>query len=284
MTEKRSRNTGGKKSWSLRRRIFGVISALGLLVILVHVVHAATIDRTMDYTEVAFHSPVLSAELDGYRIAFVSDVHEAGEESLRQIALELNNRNIDLLILGGDLSPNGATTILAIEILSNVQTTDGIYGVQGNHDNRTVAFAAMEENGIVPLSNNGFRVRGNLYLAGVLDYWSRRADIALATEGASADDFVLLVSHNPDISMVQDTEGIDLILSGHTHGGHITFFGLVAPALIPNAITDYNHRFLSGWSESQCGTPVYTSRGVGLYADVPRVFAQPQVVLITLCA
>jgi len=82
--------------------------------------------------------------------------------------------------------------------------------------------------------------------------------------------------------MVQDTRGIDIILSGHTHGGQITFFGFFAPALLPRVITDYGHHFSSGWSQSRDGTPVYVSNGLGNYQQVLRVFARPQVILITL--
>ncbi len=105
----------------------------------------------------------------------------------------------------------------------------------------------------------------------------------MATTESKRDDFVLLLAHNPDITMRQDTSNVDLTLSGHTHGGHVTFFGLWAPALTWNTvITDYGQRFMSGWAESRDGTPVYVSRGTGTFERTPRVFARPQVILFTL--
>jgi len=82
----------------------------------------------------------------------------------------------------------------------------------------------MESNGITPLPNKGLHIRENFYLAGIEDFTRRNPNISYATENALEDDFVLVIAHNPDVSMKQDTSGIDLILSGHTHGGQITFF------------------------------------------------------------
>jgi len=245
-------------------------------------VHAVTLDRIVEYKELRFSSPQVTTELDGYRVAFISDIHEMSAEDIRRVVDALNTRNIDLLILGGDFSSDGRVPHTSLELLSQVKTTDGIYAVEGNHDNRASLFAAMEIYGITPLSNSGVKLRENLYLAGTTDYWSRDAGIAQAIQAASSSDFILLVSHNPDVTMVQDTSGIDLILSGHTHGGQITFFGFLAPALLPRVITDYGHHFTSGWSQSRDGTPVYVSNGLGKYQQVPRVFARPQVILITL--
>jgi predicted MPP superfamily phosphohydrolase len=139
----------------------------------------------------------------------------------------------------------------------------------------------MEEYGIVPLSNNGVFIRDNLFLAGVEDLWNRRPDISKAIEEASPDNFVLLLAHNPDVTMKQDTSGVDLILSGHTHAGQISFLGIWAPYFtFRTIITEYGQRFASGWSESRDGVPVYVTNGTGEY--MPRVFARPQVIIITL--
>ena len=254
----------------------------GAITVFIHIVHAATLDRMIEYKEVPFYSPNVPAEMNGYRIAFISDIHELAETRLRKAAEELNKKNVDLLLLGGDYLSNGEAPLQMMEILSQITTTDGIYGVEGTHDNYLKSFTVMEELDITPLSNSGLHLRDYLYLAGVEDMNRRKPDISRAIEGALPEDFVLLVSHKPDVTMTQGTDGVDLILCGHTHGGHITFFGVLAPALIPKAITRYGHRFMSGWSASRDGVPVYVSRGIGSFAWVPRIFARPQVILITL--
>jgi hypothetical protein len=114
--------------------------------------------------------------------------------------------------------------------------------------------------------------------------WNRSPNIAEAIAGANTEDFVLLVSHNPDVSMVQSTAGVGLILAGHTHGGQIAPFG-VPMYLFFDHITSYGVRFAHGFSESRDGVPVYTSNGIGGYYTVPRIFARPEVVIFTMrCA
>jgi len=259
---------------------------IGFAIAIIHIAHALTLDRIIQYLEVDFHSPNISADLDGYRIALITDTHDISEERLGAVVRELNERGIDLLLLGGDYaSRNPAdrsyTTIRTMGVLSGVRATDGSFGVAGNHDSRTDLYTYMEANGITPLSNSGLRLREGFFLAGTQDWLTGHADITAATAGALPGDFVLLVSHNPDISMRQDTTGVDLILSGHTHGGQITLFGIWAPALERRfGITRYGQRFMSGWAYSRDGTPVFVSNGTGEY--LPRMFARPQVVIVTL--
>ncbi|MCL2420678.1 MAG: metallophosphoesterase [Defluviitaleaceae bacterium] len=258
--------------------------AVGIIagaIALIHIAHAATLDRIIEYKAVTFSSPNIPVEMNGYRIAFVADTHSISASRLKEVVNELNTRHLDLLILGGDFPSTDGAEWRSMEILSQTITADGILGVEGNHDNYADLFAAKEAHGIVPLSNSGVLVRDHFFLAGVEDLWNRNPDIAAAIANAGPDDFVLLVSHNPDVSMRQDTTGVDLILSGHTHGGQITFFGIWAPYFtFRNTITDYGQRFVSGWAKSRDGMPVLVSTGTGEY--LPRVFARPQVILLTL--
>jgi hypothetical protein len=258
---------------------------LGLIVILVHVVSCLTLDKRIEYKEISFDSAKAPAEMDGYKIVLITDTHAITAQELENVVIRINRWEPDLLILGGDF-PSGIEALKrSMEILSKIETTDGIYGVEGNHDNHIELFAAMGQYSMHPLSNSGARIRERFYLAGVEDLWNRSPNVEKAIQQAHADDFLLLVSHNPDVTMKQDTTTVDLILSGHTHGGHITFFGIWAPALtLRNSITDYGQRFLSGWAVSRDGVPVYVSHGAGTFENIPRIFARPQVILITLRA
>jgi len=225
----------------------------------------------------------VSEALSGYTIAFVTDTHALPAEELRKVVGRINEYAPNLLLLGGDFPSLGDAPARSMEILSGVHASDGIYGVEGNHDNWEALFDAMEKHGIIPLSNNGVSIREQFYLAGVEDLWNRSPDIARATEGAGEDDFVLLLSHNPDVTMKQDTTNVDLVLCGHTHGGYVTLFGFLAPALAwSEDITEYGQRFMSGWAKSRDGADVFVSNGTGYLTVMPRVFARPQVILITL--
>ena len=254
-----------------------------IVITLIHIAHALTLDRIIEYREISFRSPRWPESLDGYQIAFITDIHTITDEALAGVVNDLNERQIDMLLLGGDFSMHSGRYRQSIAILSQAQATEGIFGVEGNHDNYMRLFSAMEHYGITPLSNNGLHIRDGFYLAGLEDLWNRNPCILTATAEANENYFILLLTHNPDVTMQQSTADIDLILSGHTHGGHITFFGIWAPWFtIRNSITDYGQQFASGWSQSRDGVPIYVSKGTGTYYSIPRVFARPQVILLTM--
>ena len=250
---------------------------------LLHIISALTLDRRIEFHRVTYSSPKLTQSLDGYTIAFITDTHDLPEEDLLKAVEKLNGYHPELLLLGGDFHSKYLTDERSMEILSTVMASDGIYGVEGNHDNYKTLFSAMKQYEITPLSNNGIKIRNGLFICGTDDLWNRYPDITKAASDAGQDDFVLLVAHNPDVTMIQDTNTVDLVLSGHTHGGQATFLGLWAPALsLRNSITDYGQRFLSGWTKSRDGVDVLVSNGTGTFSDVPRIFARPQVILLTL--
>jgi len=266
---------------------FKIAAVLGLLIAVVpiiHIAHGFTLDRMIRYVEIEFHSENWPPELDGYRIAFKTDIHTTPHETIEQVVVELNKKNVDLLLLGGDFSMHGDHYQGSLREIAQISTTDGIFGVDGNHDDFRRLFAAKEQHGITPLDNNGMQIREGFYLAGVHDMWNRSPDVSTAIAGANTEDFILLVSHNPDVTMVQSTAGVDLVLSGHTHNGQIAFFGIPF-YLLRGSITSYGMRFGQGFAESNDGVPVFTSNGIGDLYTIPRIFARPEVVIFTmLCA
>lgn len=267
-----------------RRRRVGVVGVLGVMIALipmVHIAHALTLDRMVHYMEVEFRSQQWPAELDGYRIAFLTDLHNIPDEDMAAVARELNRRDLDLLLLGGDFSMRHAHYQGTVRELAQIHTTDGIFGVEGNHDDYSRLFAAKEAHGITPLDNTGVRIQDGFFLAGVQDLWNRNPNVSTAIAGAHAHDFILLLSHNPDVTMAQSTAHVGLTLSGHTHGGQITLFGFPM-YLLRGSITDHGTHFAHGFAQSADGTPVFTSRGIGPYYNTPRIFARPEVVIFTM--
>lgn len=263
---------------------YSVRTVLILIIVIgaIHAVSAFTWDRRVRYTEISYSSPKISPELNGYVMAFIVDTHEISDEDLQRVADNISARNVDVLLLGGDFADTREQMLRGMEILSRVHTKDGIYGVDGNHDKFWELSPAMQQFGIVALDNAGVTLHEGLYLAGVQDEWVRRPDVAKAVSSANPVDFIVLLSHNPDVSMRQDMSRVDLMLSGHYHGGHVTLFGLWAPALWPSPyFTDYGHKFMKGWAKGNNGVDVFVSAGTG-YRKTPRVFAPPQVVYVTL--
>jgi len=266
-----------------RRAKFKVAVVIGLIIFLVpaiHIIHGVTLGRVVRYVEVPFYSANWPAELNGYRIGFVSDMH-INQHGIENIVAELNRRNLDLLLLGGDFSMRDDHYQSTLNYLAQVITTDGIFGVEGNHDDYVRVFAHMERLGITPLDNSGLYIRNDFFLAGVQDLWNRAPNINQAIAGANAADFILLLSHNPDVTMQQPTTGVDLVLAGHTHGGQITFFGIPL-YLLRGSITDYGMRFGSGFAYLVDNVPVYVTSGIGVYYSVPRIFTRPEVVIFTM--
>ncbi|MCL2842071.1 MAG: metallophosphoesterase [Oscillospiraceae bacterium] len=271
-----------RSKWSIGKLVKISVLSVVILIILVHVIHALTFDRIIVYNEISVTATNVPIEMDGYRIAFVTDIHamDRFDGRLQRVVVELNQRQIDLLLIGGDIALDRNDLDPAMELLSQIAATDGMFGIEGNHDHYEALFASMKAHGITPLSNSGVYIQDGFYLAGVEDLWNRNPNVAEAIVGAGPDSFVLLLSHNPDVSMMQDTTGIDLILSGHTHGGQLNFFGRWSIGLDSGIISHYGDRFRGGWAQSHDGTPVYVCRGIGQY--YPRVFARPEVTILTL--
>lgn len=258
------------------------ISIVVVIIVAIHVISALTLDRTLHYTEISFTSPKISPELDGYVIALVTDTHDIAPEKLERMVERINARNVDLLLLGGDYVWHDSNDTM--QILSKIETSDGVFGVDGNHDLLRDLTKIMPQYGFTLLPDIGQAVKPGFYLGGVTFFGGDKhiPSIKDALAGANDGDFVPLLTHNPDIAEMQDSSKADLVLAGHTHGGQITFLGLWAPAL--KMVTNYGNKFKSGWADTSHGSKVYTSRGVGTSGNSTRIFAWPQVIFVTLKA
>ena len=254
------------------------------LIPLIHIIHGLTLSKITRYVEIEFRSENWQPESDGYRIAFMSDMHAITDENIQKTIKELNDRDLDLLLLGGDFSMTNNHYQGTVREIAKINTTDGIFGVEGNHDNYQKIFEALKQYGITPLDNSGTHIRNGFYLAGVQDMYNRNPNIKEAVANADTDDFILLVSHSPDLSMLQSTNGIDLILSGHTHAGQIAFFGYPFYLLYGGGlpITNYGTRFAYGFARSADDVPVFITSGIGTFSYMPRIFTRPEVVIFTM--
>lgn len=262
----------------LKRILLGSLIVC-VIIGVIHIISMFTLDQMIEYKRVSI---VLEehhdSTLDGFKIAFITDVHDYPDSKLEEVVEYLNEQDLDLLVLGGDFLETNYQA--SIEILSKVTTKCGIVGVAGNHDSATALKKIMEEKGMIFLSNQGFEVKAGFYIGGVADLWKGKPNISDAIADAQENDFILLLAHNPDTVMYQSTERIDLTLSGHTHGGEVTFFGILQPGLWFSRITKFGQRFGGGFATSRDGTTVYVSRGVG--KQFLRVFARPEITIITL--
>lgn len=239
--------------------------------------NALTEGSTVSYLEVPVLSKKITADQEGSVFAFITDTHNFSLKKLEEISLTLGQKNIDTLLLGGDFSESQKHTEKTIRILSQIPSRYGTFGVDGNHDKKILLYGLYKRYGITLLNNKGILLPNGMYLSGTEDLLTGFPDVEAATKNAPEDAFTLLITHNPDLSMLTSTKNIDLTVSGHIHGGQITLFRKWAP-LIP-LVSFYGQRFRSGWSVSKDKTPVYVSNGLGCGSVAPRIFAQPQVIL-----
>ncbi len=208
------------------------------------------------------------AGLDGMRIAFLSDAHVGfvtDAPLITRIAARVADAKPDLVCFGGDLINTREREILCWrEALSLLAAPLGMYAVPGNHDHFFgpdigLWSSFLREHRVEVLVNRGVRIeRGgdSLWLAGIDDLTDGEPDLAAALAGRREDEPTILLSHHPDVFEVTQQLGVDLQLSGHTHGGQILIFRW-AP------IT--HSRF--GWwrgHHQQNGAQLYVGRGVGV--------------------
>ena len=197
--------------------------------------------KTYDFT----HRDVPAA-FEGFRIAFVSDLHYKSllkEEGLKDLVRVLGNNDYEACY---------------DDIVREMRH----YGMH------------LLEHKVDTLRRGGERI----LVAGVRNPFDLGKNGTSPTLGLSPDDFVILLTHTPDYAEDVPVTNSDLILAGHTHGGQVTLFGLYAP-IVPS---HYGQRFLSGLKYNSKNIPMIVTNGIGTSQKAIRMFAPAEVVMIVL--
>lgn len=226
----------------------------------------------------------LPPKLDGFRIIHLSDTHHSPLTGLGHIerAVRVANRlKPDLTILTGDYVSHETQYIAPVaSVLAKLKAKHGIYACLGNHDHWTDADLVthlFRGEGISVLVNEGLRLetkRGSFWLAGVDDYMVSKTDVPAALKGSYPDELKLLLAHNPIIFREAARLGVDLTLSGHTHGGQIRVRN-TENNIIPR-------RRKAGLHRSRNGAQVYITRGIGTVVVPIRYQCPPEISLLEL--
>ncbi|MET9494447.1 metallophosphoesterase [Streptomyces sp. NPDC006552] len=234
--------------------------------------------------------PRLGAGLDGTRVALITDTHYGPLDRARwsaRVCERVNALEADLVCHTGDIADGTAERRRAQAApLGTVRATRARVYVTGNHEYYSEAQGwvdLMDELGWEPLRNRHLLLeRGGdtLVVAGVDDVTAESSGVAGhgarldgALHGADPDLPVLLLAHQPKFVGRAAAEGIDLQLSGHTHGGQIWPF---------HYLVRIDQPALAGLSRHGARTLLYTSRGTGFWGPPFRVFAPSEITLLVL--
>jgi len=254
-------------------------AALGLYATLIE-------PRWLRVTRLRLAVPGLPAAFEGYRLAFIADVHlgvAINDRRLPGLVDTVNAQHPDLIAIGGDvLTVQAGRPIEVSRPLAALRAPDGVWGCLGNHDyfvGPRLARAALERAQVQVLANAHHVVRRGgaaLVIAGVDDILHGRPDLAAALAEAP-DAPVILLAHEPDYARVAAAEPrITLMLAGHTHGGQVRLPGIGA-LLLPKL----GHMYPSGMY--QVGSmALYVTSGISTGRFVIRFNCRPEIAIITL--
>ena len=279
-----------------KKFIFPAVVAIVLVALVIGIAWGNTALELNTYT---ISSSKLPQSFDGYRIAHVSDLHntEMGKDNEKLLAM-LRDAAPDMIAITGDLVDSRNTDIeVALQFVREAVKIAPCYYVTGNHEARISEYdelkEAMEAAGVTVLKDaqTEISLTGEfITLIGVndpsyqTDYLFGDSETVMNTKledlHTGNDGFTLLLSHRPELFDTYVDQDVDLVLSGHAHGGQfrLPFFGgLVAP----------NQGFFPEYDAgiyTEGNTNMLVSRGIGNSILPFRINNRPEVILIELQA
>lgn len=183
-----------------------------------------------------------------FRVALLSDSHTGTTfhgDGFSEHMKEIGKQNPDVVLVAGDFVDDDTTKedmIRCCQALGEMKTTYGVYYVFGNHDKGYYPsdyrgytgddlIAELEKNGVTVLQDQNVLIDNRVYIIGRQDRsedvekGKGRADMATLTQDLDDSKFSIVMDHQPADYEAQAASGVDLVVSGHTHGGQ--FFPLM---------------------------------------------------------
>jgi uncharacterized protein len=228
----------------------------------------------------------LPAELEGYRIVHLTDLHigsfDGRDRGLEWVRLA-NGCEGDLVAVTGDLVTSGTDFYPDVAaVLGALRARDGVFVCMGNHDqwDSSALVQLIEAAGPAVLRNDAYVVQrdaAELLIAGLDDPHTGKDDLEVALSTVSVGRPTVLLSHYPSAFEKAAGLGADLVLSGHTHGGQ---FGLPfwADRLNLARVTGQRARGLFRAGSST----LHVSAGLGTTGPPMRIGVAPELVVLVL--
>lgn len=276
---------------STQRRAFLRSTKVALLAAPAAVIGYGTFIQRFRLTlrEQDIHIPGLPPDLDGLRIAQLTDIHLSPFLSGRELARTVdmaNETRPHIAVVTGDLITGEDDPVdECLEILSRLRAVSGVFGCMGNHE----IAAGTEEYTQVQGARLGMHFlrqqrvllrfgSADLNLVGV-DYQRFHRPYLRGAEREVVDGaFNVLLSHNPDVFPTAVRKGFPLTISGHTHGGQVRVEILGQDLNVARFFTPY----VDGLYQ-RGPAAIFVSRGIGTIGLPARLGAPPEVALLKLC-
>jgi len=239
-----------------------------------------------------YFSDEIPENFNHFKIVFLTDIHYGpffSKKRLERLVEKVNKLEPDIILLGGDYVHRDPKYIApCFDSLRNFRAKYGIYAVLGNHDHWEDAALTRKmilRSGFYLIDNEAYWVfvgKQRIKIGGVGDLWEDKQLFPSLVTDVKNKELFILVSHNPDYAEILKNEAAlidkaDLMFSGHTHGGQITFFGLWAPL----TASRYGQKYKTG-RINIANMSVFVSNGIGTVTPPLRFFARPQIVITEL--
>lgn len=270
----------------MRKKHWWILPVLAILVILTLI----ALDERLILRTYTVVSPKLTAEV---RLAVVTDFHSS--DNADDVVAMVASCAPDAVLLVGDMFDDDIAnrpTERTLSLMRQLSAQYPCYYVSGNHEAWTGEMDALyqqtEEAGVTVLrmSSGVLTVRGQrIALCGIPDPYEMvfsgapdtEEQIRQAMENVDSADFTVLLAHRPELLAKYAQFPLDLVVSGHAHGGQVRIPGVLNGLYAPNQGWFPK---LAGGAYTQDGTTLIVSRGLAVRTRLPRIFNRPEVVLV----
>lgn len=270
----------------MRKKHRWILPVLAILVVLTLI----ALDERLILRTYTVVSPKLTAEV---RLAVVTDFHSS--DNADDVVAMVASCAPDAVLLVGDLfddDTQNRPTERTLSLMRQLSAQYPCYYVSGNHEAWTGEMDALyqqtEEAGVTVLrmSSGVLTVRGQrIALCGIPDPYEMvfsgapdtEEQLRQALEDVDSADFTVLLAHRPELLAKYAQFPLDLVVSGHAHGGQVRIPGVLNGLYAPNQGWFPK---LAGGAYTQDGTTLIVSRGLAVRTWLPRIFNRPEVVLV----
>lgn len=270
----------------MRKKHLWILPVLAILVVLTLI----ALDERLILRTYTVVSPKLTAEV---RLAVVTDFHSS--DNADDVVAMVTSCAPDAVLMVGDMFDDDIAnrpTERTLSLMRQLSAQYPCYYVSGNHEAWTGEMDALyqqtEEAGVTVLrmSSGVLTVRGQrIALCGIPDPYEMvfsgapdtEEQLRQALEDVDSADFTVLLAHRPELLAKYAQFPLDLVVSGHAHGGQVRIPGVLNGLYAPNQGWFPK---LAGGAYTQDGTTLIVSRGLAVRTRLPRIFNRPEVVLV----